>query len=75
MCGSYSRDAKVHGGEGGANAWERRLELLAHDVQQTGATGKRVRLLVLVASAIDSADNNKAIVWAEISLELVVVAI
>ena len=65
----------MHGGEGGANAWERRLELLVHDVQQTGATGKRVRRLVLVASAIDSADNNKAIVWAEISLELVVVAI
>ena len=23
--------AKVHGGEGGANAWQRRLSLLAHD--------------------------------------------
>ena len=35
--------------------------------------GRRFRLLVLVA--IDSADNNRAVVWAEISLELVAVAI
>ena len=28
---SCIRGAKVHGGEGGANAWQRRLALLAHD--------------------------------------------
>ena len=61
--------------EGLILAWERRLEILAHDVQRTGATGRRVRLLDLVASAIDTADNNKAVVWAEISLEFVVVSI
>ena len=67
----------MHGGEGGANAWERRLELLAHDgfVQRTGETGRRERLLVLVGSAIDTAENNRVIIWAEISLKLVVVAI
>ena len=37
--------------------------------------GRRLRLFVLIASAIASADNNKAVVWAEISLELVAVAI
>ena len=31
--------------------------------------------MVLVASVIDSADNNRAVIWAEISLELVAVAI
>ena len=61
--------------EGLILAWERRLEILAHDVQRTGATGRRVRLLDLVASAIDTVDNNKAVVWAEISLEFVVVSI
>ena len=61
--------------EGLILAWERRLEILAHDVHRTGATGRRVRLLVLVASAIDTVDNNKAVIWAEISLEFVVVSI
>ena len=60
--------------EGLILAWEWRLEFLAHDVQRTEATGRRVRLLVLVASAIDTADNKKSVVWAEISLVLVVVA-
>ena len=31
---------------------------LVHDVQRTGATGRRVRLLNLVASAIETAENN-----------------
>ena len=49
--------------EGLILAWERRLEILAHDVQRTGVTGRRVRLLDLVASAIDTMDNNKDVVW------------
>ena len=35
-------------------ALERRHEILAHDVQRTGATGRRVSLLDLVVSAIDT---------------------
>ena len=31
---------------------------LVHDVQRTGATGRRVRLLDLVASAIETAEDN-----------------
>ena len=61
--------------EGLILAWEQRLEILAHDVQRTGATGRRVRLLDLVASAIDTVDNKKAVVWAAISLEFAVVSI
>ena len=61
--------------EGLILAWERRFEILDHDVQRTEETGRKVRLLNIVASVIDSADNNKAVVWAEISLEFVVISI
>ena len=41
-----------------------------------GVTGRRGRrLLVLVSSAINIADNDRAAGWAEIALELVAVAI
>ena len=42
-----------------------------------GVTGRRGKLFVLVSSAINNADNNKAVVrvWAETALELVAVAI
>ena len=44
-------------------------------MQHMGVTERRGRLLVLVSSAINIADNNRAAGWVEIALELVAVAI